>query len=454
MKAHSWIILCAILQLLIICGLESWIFVKVYNMVTSSYGSNLSVGVAPSIFSYQSLFLFGQLFHLILVFDAVRNKNTIQIICSALFNILSFVHACVQPDQLKKLTECLPDAHDNTPRFLRYRCPPTTISFEQASAVRLSVSNLSPFLYAIIGALGFFICISTYFSYKVYIEYGWLIFQVQGAGIAKRRMLRRYHLFIVLLKVKMYFALSTVVQGVSSYYVIQKFKFGDAAVNQLDDILVPIFSVLIGIGALYYVTGYFGLRNGSIELVIIFLTLVIVTCIMSVLSLVIVHASEQFRIAKSYLTLLTCVLFIVDMFTFMVAVDCVADFGKGFSNVVTSFNFQSSVIDQDTKSQPSITRTTSPVLSIDQSSFSTDTSSILQDSKLNRSYSTDMSYMNTLVAPQPLSLAKLRQKQDQNVSANMSVLNEGDGMKMKNSFRSNRSLKTNHSSIRRPAVLD
>jgi hypothetical protein len=58
---------------------------------------------------------------------------------------------------------------------------------------------------SIIGLMILFNILGAFVAYRLFAELGWSIYKEQGADIKKRTILQRYHIFILLLKLNVYF---------------------------------------------------------------------------------------------------------------------------------------------------------------------------------------------------------------------------------------------------------
>ena len=122
-----------------------------------------------------TLYIFGFLIQLALVFDALRLKNTIQVIGLCIFNIALLVYASVQMTQIHDAVFAL---HDQ----------------KQINTHAWEVSR--PYLTAVpcIIALGF--VLMSVIAWKLYDEFAWMIYKHISADL---RMKRRYLSFQVCL---------------------------------------------------------------------------------------------------------------------------------------------------------------------------------------------------------------------------------------------------------------
>ena len=120
--------------------------------------------------TFLTLFIFGCIYQLVLVVDALRLKNTIQVIGICLLNIAELIYAAIQKDQLR-------DAFDSiqapTEDFLR---------------------ETNPFLIAVPCVLAVGTVLMSFVAWKLYNEFAWTIYKHISADL---RLKRRYLAFQV-----------------------------------------------------------------------------------------------------------------------------------------------------------------------------------------------------------------------------------------------------------------
>src|ERR1700712_3330480 len=97
--------LCYTLLVLLLLILE-------YSYVFAKFQTSLVTGMDPiaqtkTVPTYLTLFIFGFLYQLVLVYDSLRLKNTIQVIGLCMYNGGMLIYAAIQYDQIQTAIESL-----------------------------------------------------------------------------------------------------------------------------------------------------------------------------------------------------------------------------------------------------------------------------------------------------------------------------------------------------------
>ncbi|KAI4143332.1 MAG: hypothetical protein L6R39_004612, partial [Caloplaca ligustica] len=121
--------------------------------------------------TFLALYIFGFLYQLLLVYDALRLKNTIQVIGLCIYNVGLLIYAAVQMDQIQQAVEFLTSKNDIDP--------------EVWDAER-------PYLIAIPCVIGLGTVLMAVIAWKLYDEFAWTIYKHISADL---RMKRRYLTF-------------------------------------------------------------------------------------------------------------------------------------------------------------------------------------------------------------------------------------------------------------------
>ncbi|KAF8985969.1 hypothetical protein BGZ46_000055 [Entomortierella lignicola] len=149
-----------------------------------------------SIPAYLIVFVFSQLFQLVLAWDAVRAQNTIEMIAIVIFNLCCFAYSVFEISQIKLLL-------DQSYRFL-----------DPQWTARQLTDSLNPFLYVVAVVIGLTQVIVVWLAYQLFQEFGWKIYKKIGADPNMKRMYRAYQIYLVLIKVDLFFFIGFSIQFV------------------------------------------------------------------------------------------------------------------------------------------------------------------------------------------------------------------------------------------------
>ncbi|KAJ6080353.1 hypothetical protein N7467_010106 [Penicillium canescens] len=175
-----------LIQTLVTLGLECYIFAnfQIQEIPNDSPSSK-------TIPTFLALYSFGFLYELVLVYDALRMKNTIQVIGLCICNIGLLIYGAVQVNQIRTAVSVLADMDTISP-----------VVWAQSE----------PFLIIIpcIVALGTFLM--TFVAWKLYDEFAWTIYKHISADLQMKRRYLTYQIYIALLKFDFFFFLGFTVQ--------------------------------------------------------------------------------------------------------------------------------------------------------------------------------------------------------------------------------------------------
>ncbi|KAI8923608.1 hypothetical protein BC831DRAFT_470167 [Entophlyctis helioformis] len=347
-----WAVSLSLFQALVVSVLEAVLMAKVLYFLQDAFSPNTS-GSTPFVAVYFALFLIAIWFQLVSAVDAYVFRNSIQVIAVFVFNVFTVVYSFVQVFQINNLKTCINDYADifSTPlsrtpafavalypqvwalerdqsrlcTFTTLRRPSNSSSLEPVSATfrpEVIAANISTYKREFDTALGLaytiiaiMVCCNVlcgYLSYKTFGVYGWSIYQIQGADISKREILRRYHIFLTLMKTNVYFALGVVGQMAMSIYFSTKVQIVEYdPKGQLHAGLAEqrmrlwIYGLLVAATSLFYfVVGYFGMRHANMLLMSVFLLMMVIY--MAGLCFFVYLANtnvEEYRITRIWLTI-------------------------------------------------------------------------------------------------------------------------------------------------------
>jgi hypothetical protein len=133
------------------------------------------IPLSKTIPTYLTLFIFGFLYQLILVYDSLRLKNTIQVIGLCIYNMGMLIYAAIQYDQINKAIDGL---------FVQGYVKPNTTVWQ----------DIQPYLVAVPCIIALFTVVMSVIAWKLYDEFAWTIYKHISADL---RMKRRYLTFQV-----------------------------------------------------------------------------------------------------------------------------------------------------------------------------------------------------------------------------------------------------------------
>ncbi|KAF8945721.1 hypothetical protein BGZ47_002116 [Haplosporangium gracile] len=155
---------------------------------------------------YHVLFIVAQIFQLILLCDAMFNKNTIQIMALVAFNAAMVAYAGVQVKQASDILVWTEETNTLSNMILNiFARNPTATPYHASKPYEIAVVALM-----VIFASGF-----AFIAYKLYKEFGWSIYKKIGADLAMRDMYKIYQIFIMILKFDIFFQLGFSAQFLS-----------------------------------------------------------------------------------------------------------------------------------------------------------------------------------------------------------------------------------------------
>ena len=98
--------LVALAQAVISLGIEAYVFGEFEDSLTDAADGQSAARTIPT---YLAIFIFGFLYQLVLVWDALRLKNTIQVIGICIYNLGMLIYAAVEQDQVDQAVHSLPN---------------------------------------------------------------------------------------------------------------------------------------------------------------------------------------------------------------------------------------------------------------------------------------------------------------------------------------------------------
>ncbi|RKO94834.1 hypothetical protein BDK51DRAFT_25616 [Blyttiomyces helicus] len=256
----------SLLQAVSISAMEFFILANINSYLKEAFAEN---GSGPFILVYFCLFVAAQIFQAVMTVDAAMHRNSMQVVATVIFNFMCVIYAVAQVEEINHVRDCSLNylsewATNNT--NTTSTCPePFVGNFSVAVGIIEDsldyVYRVKSTEYAVIGVASVSALVGAALGWKLYQEYGWKIFEEVGASVRKKYVVRRYHLFILFLKLNIYFTMGIVAQMVCAYYYTQK-GTGDQTLagtntsffhpSQFKGVLLPVGIIFIGLREAYF----------------------------------------------------------------------------------------------------------------------------------------------------------------------------------------------------------
>ncbi|KAJ3026389.1 hypothetical protein HDV00_011974, partial [Rhizophlyctis rosea] len=283
--------------------IEAIIVIILESVVAAIFWKYLPVngenGPARGVPVYLIIFIIAQLFQIVLCWDAVWHKNTIQIMGFVLFNFSVCLYSGFQYNQM---TNILTQTGTGTP-------PIGDSDRQLLRAVLMAI----PIIVAV------FTVIFMFFAFKLYLEFGWKIYKKIGADPKMRNIYRVYQIFLMLLKLDIFF-----IFGFGIQFIV-------LVINQND----PEFALTIAalpITMIILLFAVYGVRRESKIIMSLFcvgLGLALAYFIFKLARIWQRKDLPQYRDTKNYLTFFASLSLAVVLGSLINAVLCMRNFGKG-----------------------------------------------------------------------------------------------------------------------------
>ncbi|ORY27580.1 hypothetical protein BCR33DRAFT_858415 [Rhizoclosmatium globosum] len=295
--------------------IEACCIIPIEAVITVIYFQNSnpfnSVGEDKSIVVYLIIFCLAQLFQIILCWDALFHQNTIQIVGFLFFTLSATAYAGFQDGSIQSNMN-IGDAWQANSLMngiaagdALYIADPT-----QKQTMR-ALLHVVP---AIMAICSVFYC---YLFYHLYLDFGWKIYKKIGADPTMRYMYQVYQIFVLLLKLDVFFMF-----GFGIQFLVLIIQPGDPEFS-ITIAAIPILMAILAF-ALH------GVRSENKSITIAFMCgLILADGYFGFKIYRIYTKPEKYQYTKKYLTFFAALSIIVVTLSLAVTGLCMSHFGKG-----------------------------------------------------------------------------------------------------------------------------
>lgn len=287
-------ILATLVQTIVTLALECYVFANFQVHIHRDADGETASKTIPT---FLALYIFGFIYELVLVYDALRLKNTIQVIGLCACNVGLLIYGAVQAQQIKDAVLQLEKDHNISQKMW---------------------PESKPFLVAIPIVVAVGSAVMIFIAWKLYDEFAWTIYKHISADLRMKRRYLAYQIYIALLKFDFFFFLGFTVQFI---VIVTKTDVEFA----LTIAAIPVTIIILLFAA------FFVRRESSLGMAA---TIVLYFAAMAYFLFKLVRMytppkEDQYKPARRSLTFFAVITLILIIMTIMNACICMSNFHKG-----------------------------------------------------------------------------------------------------------------------------
>lgn len=289
-----------IIETVLTVAIESWILMSLWDDLDDDSKTNGQMRLQ----SFLGLYIFALLYELALSYDALRRKNTIQLIGLCICNQGLFAFGILQMREIKDTIATLADQD---------------LSDRLQDLYRIELILVPVFLGT--GTL----CMS-FFTWKLRGEFSWSIYKNISADLQMKRRYFIYQVYIALLKFDFFFVFGSQLQILLVVFQTRDFDF------IINASVIPVTIMTLVLSAQFCKRE----KTKSLILMIFFMLLIIGFLVLILIRIYSRAESTDFSSFRVSLTLFAAVSALLMVLTVVNSVLCIMNFNKGLKNHVFS----------------------------------------------------------------------------------------------------------------------
>ncbi|KAK9466463.1 hypothetical protein V1512DRAFT_169266 [Lipomyces arxii] len=296
-------------QAAIVLAFEGYVFGKFEANISADINTD-QAETTVAIPTYLALFIFSQVYQLVLTVDALRLKNTIQVTGLCLFNAAMLVYAGIQYEQIKQASHELSNLR--------------LVTGEGYVLDGSAWGDIEGFLIAIISIIGVGSFVMGYICFQLYKEFGWSIYKQIGADLRMKRRYLAYQIFMTMLKFDFFFFLGFTIQFCVIVLARKDVEFG------LTIAVIPCTILVLAVTAMC-------VRHESTVGMIGMITVFFAGMAYFLFKLVRMYQSTQafkYVAARKSLTVFAVITLVLIVVTISNAIVCTINFNKGLRQYI------------------------------------------------------------------------------------------------------------------------
>ncbi|KAI8341393.1 hypothetical protein BC941DRAFT_510597 [Chlamydoabsidia padenii] len=275
---------------------------------------------AQSLLVYFVLFIIAQLFTVILVIDAIYQKNTIQLIALFAFEWGMAAYSIIQYHQSATLF----NTNDAVIHLATAYLGDALHASKWAEITQICIMVLSSVVFC-------------FLAHKLYLDFGWYIYKKIGAEQAMRDRYKMYQIFMMLLKFDFFFFLGFSVQYLALMIVVWwPDAITDDGKNSLVRELIEHIILSCAVTIVMLILAYWGLRRERKIHMYLFILLSMASMAYFIYTLVQISLNPtKFLGSRAFLTFFLCVDMVLILVSVPVSIVCLRNFNLGLMNHIS-----------------------------------------------------------------------------------------------------------------------